>query len=232
MFINTSRGEVLDTQALLNRLQEKPSRTTVLDVWESEPTINWELFNRVSLGTPHIAGYSLDGKAQGTWFIYQALCNHLGLTPSWSPTHSLPAPAVPHLTIDPREKPVEHILSDLATAIYDIEADHGRMAALLTIPPEDRPLAFDRLRKHYPTRREFHQTKVNVLKRETTFERQVALVGIQIRRIKVTRGPGGHRYSSGGNYDAGKKASNQFFGSSASSDDFFYPFRDWNEGIP
>jgi len=180
MLINTSRGEVLDTQALLNRLHQKPSRATVLDVWESEPTINWELFKQVSLGTPHIAGYSLDGKAQGTFFIYQALCNHVGLTPSWSPPDSMPAPAVPHLTLDPRDQPVEHILGELATGIYDIEADHARMAALLKIPQGERSLAYDNLRKHYPTRREFQNTNVKLLNGTTELQRQVAEFGFQV----------------------------------------------------
>ena len=128
IFINTSRGEVVDTQALLSRLQKKPQGATVLDVWESEPDISWELFKLVSLGTPHIAGYSLDGKAQGTFLIYQALCQHLGLKPTWSPSDSLPAPALPQPAIDPKGNSSEHSLCDLVTRIYNLEADHTRMA--------------------------------------------------------------------------------------------------------
>ncbi|UCE62759.1 MAG: 4-phosphoerythronate dehydrogenase [Nitrospirota bacterium] len=182
VFLNTSRGEVVDTRPLLNRLQKNTVGSTVLDVWESEPDINWELFKMVTLGTPHIAGYSLDGKAEGTLFIYQALCNHLGLTPSWNLTDSLPAPAVPHINLDPREKPDEQILSELIEAIYNIEADHARMAALRQIPHENRPLAFDRLRKNYPVRREFHHTTVRLLNGETEIQQKVASLGFKIER--------------------------------------------------
>ena len=68
IFINTSRGEVVDSLALLNRYKKTTEGKTVLDVWESEPNIDWELFRHVTLGTPHIAGYSLDGKAEGDLF--------------------------------------------------------------------------------------------------------------------------------------------------------------------
>jgi erythronate-4-phosphate dehydrogenase len=181
IFINTSRGEVVDTQALLNRHKKETDGKTVLDVWESEPSINWELFQQVNLGTPHIAGYSLDGKAQGTFLIYQALCKHFGLTPSWNPADSLPAPTVPHINIEPINKPVEQTLGELTEDIYKIEADHARMATLLKIPLENRPLAFDRLRKDYPIRREFHHTKVKLLNGEAELQRKVEGLGFKIK---------------------------------------------------
>lgn len=182
IFINTSRGEVAETQALLSRLRKKPPGATVLDVWESEPDINWELFNLVSLGTSHIAGYSLDGKAQGTFLIYQALCQQFGVTPTWSPSHSLPAQALPQVEIERKDKPFEQILCDLTTDIYNLEDDHTRMAALLKIPREQRPLAFDRLRKHYPIRREFHNTNIRLLNGDTELQRMVGGLGFKIEK--------------------------------------------------
>ncbi|UCE64542.1 MAG: 4-phosphoerythronate dehydrogenase, partial [Nitrospirota bacterium] len=180
IFINTSRGEVVETQALMNRLQKKTSRATVLDVWESEPDINWELFKLVSLGTPHIAGYSMDGKAQGTFLIYQALCKHLGLTPSWSPSDSLPSPILPRINTEPIDKPFEQILGELTEDIYNIKADHTRMAELLKIPIEKRPIAFDQLRKNYPVRREFHNTKIHFLNREGELPQKFSGLGFQV----------------------------------------------------
>ena len=179
IFINTSRGEVVDTHALLSRLQKKTPGATVLDVWESEPHLNWELFKQVNLGTPHIAGYSLDGKAQGTFLIYKELCRHLGLNPIWRPSDSLPAPARRHINIEPLDKSFEQILGELTAEIYNIEADHIRLAALLTIPQGERPLAYDDLRKNYPIRREFHNTKVKLLNGTTELQRQVAQLGFQ-----------------------------------------------------
>ncbi len=180
IFINTSRGEVVDSLALLNRYKKTTAGKTVLDVWESEPNIDWELFQQVTLGTPHIAGYSLDGKAEGTFLIYQALCQHLGLTPSWRPSHSLPSPAVPRVEIETKEKTVEVIQGILTKGVYDLEGDHTRMAALLKLPQDNRPLAFDSLRKHYPIRREFHNTKVRLLNGHTELQRVVEGLGFRI----------------------------------------------------
>ncbi len=82
LLINAGRGgEVIDGEALLARLQQADAPTVVLDVWEHEPRINPDLLDRVWLATPHIAGYSLEGKMQGTEMIYQALCRYLGGLP-------------------------------------------------------------------------------------------------------------------------------------------------------
>ena len=177
IFINTSRGEVVETQPLLNQLEKGSLGATVLDVWEFEPDINWELFKLVSLGTPHIAGYSLDGKAQGTFMIYQALCKYLDLEPSWKPSHSLPSPELPHIEIETTGKFTEQILCDLTTRTYNLEADHRRMTELLQIPCETRPLEFDQLRKCYPIRREFHNTKVQLVNGGTKLQQQIAGLG-------------------------------------------------------
>ena len=177
IFINSSRGEVVETQSLLNRLEKHTLGATVLDVWEFEPDINWELFKLVSLGTPHIAGYSLDGKAQGTFMIYQALCKHLSLEPTWNLSHSLPSPDLPSIELETRGKSREQILCDLTTRIYNLEADYRRMSELLEIPREQRRLEFDRLRKRYPIRREFQNTKVQVVGGSVELDRMIAGLG-------------------------------------------------------
>ena len=60
--LNTSRGEVVETEALLEALDTGTVTEAVIDVWENEPHISQELLNKVFIGTPHIAGYSADGK--------------------------------------------------------------------------------------------------------------------------------------------------------------------------
>ena len=72
--INTSRGEVIDTQAILTALHEGSISGAVIDVWENEPDINRELLDKVFIGTPHIAGYSADGKANATRMVLEAFC--------------------------------------------------------------------------------------------------------------------------------------------------------------
>jgi erythronate-4-phosphate dehydrogenase len=73
ILINSSRGEVLETGALKSILRQGKLAACLLDVWEHEPEIDRELLDLVDIGTPHIAGYSADGKANGTSMSVQAL---------------------------------------------------------------------------------------------------------------------------------------------------------------
>ena len=77
--INTSRGEVVDNDALLAALNEGRVRDAIVDVWEHEPQLNLQLLQRVFIGTPHIAGYSADGKVNADNMVIDALCRHFGL---------------------------------------------------------------------------------------------------------------------------------------------------------
>ena len=73
--LNTSRGEVVETEALLEALDTGTVTEAVIDVWENEPHISQELLNKVFIGTPHIAGYSADGKANATRMVLKAFCH-------------------------------------------------------------------------------------------------------------------------------------------------------------
>src|SRR5690606_15543188 len=84
VLLNCGRGPVIDNQALLELLKTRDDLRVVLDVWEPEPEISRELLAHVRLGSPHIAGYSYDGKLKGTEMIYQALCQHLQRAPERS----------------------------------------------------------------------------------------------------------------------------------------------------
>ncbi|MBQ4830641.1 4-phosphoerythronate dehydrogenase [Alteromonas sp. MMG017] len=77
LLINACRGEVIDEQALLNRLKQPNAPTVVLDVFENEPAINPELVQYCWLMTPHIAGHSVEGKVRGTQYVYEQICNLL-----------------------------------------------------------------------------------------------------------------------------------------------------------
>ncbi|WP_025833404.1 4-phosphoerythronate dehydrogenase PdxB, partial [Bacteroides stercorirosoris] len=81
VIINTSRGEVIETNALLKALETRQISDAVIDVWENEPDINLTLLNKVFIGTPHIAGYSADGKANATRMALDSLCSHLSIQP-------------------------------------------------------------------------------------------------------------------------------------------------------
>ncbi len=147
--INSSRGAVLDNRALLTANLEG----LVLDVWEGEPNILPELLEKVDIGTPHIAGYSFDGKVNGTRMIYEAACRFFGITPAWQP--QLPPPPVPRIETDASGLDDEDALRGIIRRVYDIRADD---AALRKVGPA----GFDRLRAEYPVRREFFNTTLTL----------------------------------------------------------------------
>ena len=178
IFINAARGEVVNTKALLNAINQHRIGPTVIDVWEHEPDINWDLFEAVTLGTPHIAGHSLDGKAEGTYMIYTALCKYLGIDPTWKPEQSLPPPLVPSIEVDPQKGSEQEILGEIVGQVYDLEADYHQMKELLKLAPQERPIRFDQLRKHYPVRREFHRTSIKLSKNKSRLRQILAGLGL------------------------------------------------------
>ena len=76
--INSSRGEVVDTASLLAALAAGKVKDAIIDTWEYEPNISRELMEVAFLATPHIAGYSADGKANATRMSLEALCDFFG----------------------------------------------------------------------------------------------------------------------------------------------------------
>jgi len=168
VLINCGRGPVINNQALLDVLAERDDLRVVLDVWEPEPDISLELLNHVLLGSPHIAGYSYDGKLNGTEMIYQAFCRHLDKNPQSSLTALVPPLANNQLRIDKNidnHNNIFNIVKELIKQVYDIAADDARLRALATQALSGEVMfgeGFDGLRKHYPVRREFHNYQVHV----------------------------------------------------------------------
>jgi len=163
---NTCRGEVVDNAALKEILQSGHLRSAVLDVWENEPEINTELLQLVEIGTPHIAGYSLDGKLNGTNQIYHAARKFLGVAPQWQMEKAMPVVAEPNIRLEKNLGTNEKKLDTLIKRVYDITADDRRLRAALNIPPGERARYFDELRKKYPVRREFHNYVVELFEND------------------------------------------------------------------
>lgn len=156
VLLNAGRGPVVDNAALLRRLQAADDLQVVLDVWEPEPDISRSLLNRVALGTPHIAGYSYDGKVTGTAMIYTALCEHLGVEPQASLADVLP-PVVDNL-LKVTTADNWRAQGQLIPQAYAIAEDDQRLRDLARRAEqgtENFAQGFDRLRKEYPVRREF-----------------------------------------------------------------------------
>lgn len=161
VLFNTCRGEVVDNAALKAVLQRGHLRAAVLDVWENEPAIDAEFLPLVEIGTPHIAGYSLDGKLNGTNQIYQAACEFLGVAPQWQIESALPVIAESTIRLDDNFETTETKLDRLIKLVYDITADDRRLRALSNLPAAERGRYFDELRKKYPVRREFQNYTVS-----------------------------------------------------------------------
>lgn len=159
--INASRGAVVDNAALRTLLPQRPDLKVVLDVWEGEPQADVELAALCQLATPHIAGYSLDGKLRGTAQIYQACCSVLGVAEQVSLAELLPAPWLRELSIDGNADPA-WALASLCRAVYDPRRDDADFRRSLVGDADTRRAAFDRLRKHYPMRREIDGLTVRI----------------------------------------------------------------------
>ncbi len=161
--LNTSRGSVVEGAALLEALRADELGAAVLDVWEGEPTPDEALVRAVDVATPHIAGYAYDGKVRGTTMLYEALCEHLGVTPTWSAASVLRPEHPDALSCRPPDPrlPRTEWLHHLVRQAYDLEADDGRMRTLIETPPAERGDAFSALRAHYPVRREMQQYTVS-----------------------------------------------------------------------
>ena len=189
IFINAARGEVVETSALLSAITNKRIGPTIIDVWEHEPEINWDLFQAVTLGSPHIAGHSLDGKANGTFMIYSSLCDHLGIAPTWNPIQSLPSPTIPSIEVTATQRTNQEQIQEIVTKIYDLNADYHRMQKLLLASPNNRPALFDSLRKNYPIRREFHQTTVKLPNNRSRLRKMFSELGFSTLGRQPTASP-------------------------------------------
>lgn len=161
VLINSGRGAVVDNEALLQKLIDEPEFLAILDVWENEPNINLELAKRVFLSSPHIAGYSLDGKVKGTEQVYQAVCQYFGLPIRCKAGQYMPEPPLAKMTFTSQAE-AEWAMHTALRACYDIRHDHSLLQRTLHLPEAERGLAFDRLRKEYRLRREFSAVKVTL----------------------------------------------------------------------
>jgi erythronate-4-phosphate dehydrogenase len=158
ILINSCRGPVVSNTALEKVITEK-NFTAVLDVWENEPNINLSLLKKVKYGTPHIAGYSFEGKVNGTTMVYNKLCEFLNEEPKWKPV--LPEVNESIIKLD-RKLSTEQTLNYIFSKIYNIEKDDNNLRKLFETDEEKRGKYFDNLRKTYPLRREFTNYTVNM----------------------------------------------------------------------
>lgn len=148
ILINSARGPVVEESALIVDIQQT-QRAVVLDVFEHEPEISEQLLNLIRLVTPHIAGYSLEGKARGTQMIYDAFCSTFHYPATKQFETQLPV-CEPYF----KDGDLKAVLKQYLTQIYDIARDDANLRACLKDGKIEQK-AFDYLRKTYPLRREW-----------------------------------------------------------------------------
>jgi erythronate-4-phosphate dehydrogenase len=152
ILINSSRGAVVNNSDLFNSIKKKKLRV-ILDVWENEPDINVELLKKALIATPHIAGYSYEGKVNGTKMIYDSLCEFLEMEKIFS--FDLPAPlnSILHFILSDK---IETAMENLVSNIYSVNNDDVKMQEMILMDKDKRIAHFDLQRKNYPERREFN----------------------------------------------------------------------------
>ncbi|WP_180120660.1 4-phosphoerythronate dehydrogenase [Acinetobacter sp. YH12086] len=148
ILINSARGPVVEEAALIADIQQT-QRKVVLDVFEHEPEISAALLDLIYVVTPHIAGYSLEGKARGTQMIYEAFCQTFNQPINKAFESQLPV-CEQYFTGADFKTVLQRYLKD----IYDIARDDANLRACLKDGKVDQK-AFDYLRKTYPLRREW-----------------------------------------------------------------------------
>ena len=172
LIINTSRGSVVDEPALKQTLKQGRLKGVILDVWDNEPEIDRELLQMVDIGTPHIAGYSQDGKANGTSMSVRSLAQYFKLPlENWYP-EKIPSPAQPEIHLDGNVETPETIWQKLIHHTYPIERDDLALRNKL----QD----FEDLRGNYPVRREFHAYNIFPDNIPSSLSEKIKQLGFQI----------------------------------------------------
>mgnify|MGYP001826500977 CR=1 FL=1 len=147
LLVNSARGNVIDGTALLTALKTG-HLDAALDVWPGEPELDPRILRRTVVATPHVAGYSDDGKRNGTQMVYAAFCKWAGLDPvqrSEGLSDSL------ETTI---AAGADYLSPALEASCFVARHD-GELRKLADQPPAEIVRGFDRLRKEYPFRRDF-----------------------------------------------------------------------------
>ncbi|NCF63010.1 MAG: DUF3410 domain-containing protein [Gammaproteobacteria bacterium] len=159
LLVNTARGDTMDAKPLLSELKSGRLHAA-LDVWPGEPVIDPQLLNATTVATPHIAGYSDDGKRKGTLMVYTAFCNWADLEQS---RYEAPSGEPLKLDVDSGNKGISQILE----ATCFVNRHDQAMRRLQGLNQSAATAEFDRLRKEYPLRRDFHAWTVRCRDQET-----------------------------------------------------------------
>ncbi len=170
--INSSRGEVIDGAALKRALQNSKISAAVIDVWENEPQIDKELLDLVWIATPHIAGYSQDGKAMGTQMSVRAISRFFNLgIDDWQAT-GIPQPEQAKVLINCDGLTDEEVIAKAIMHTYPLKEDDGRLRSEVT--------KFEQLRGTYPVRREYSAYTISLVNSTVSQKSTLRAIGFNV----------------------------------------------------
>lgn len=171
VLINSSRGEVVEQRVLMKGISSGLIERAVLDVWENEPDISQEMQERLMIGTPHIAGYSVDGKANGTAAAVRFMSRQFGFgIDDWTPSE-LPVFNDMSLSVS-NDNRLNLKLAKAVISTYDVTSDSQRL--------RENPRDFEVLRGNYPVRREFPAWSVQLTKEDNELQKSLEFLGFQV----------------------------------------------------
>ena len=182
ILINTSRGQVVDEEALLKFMDARREARIVLDVWKDEPNIRSDLLTGVAIGTPHIAGYSLEGKIRATELLFGNICKFIGYTgidvsgyPGFNGYHF-------GISLAPEENENE-TLCFAVLAAHDIRSDSAALRRSVELPESSRGEYFEDMRRAAMLRREFSSMTVRLPAGHSTLRDKLEALGFEVAEI-------------------------------------------------
>ncbi len=184
IIINTSRGGVIDESALVSYMESAPDSAVVMDVWENEPAINRELVNKVSIATPHIAGYSSDAKLQGTATVFAGLSRLAGTGLNLPPLPELPLPETATIDLSGFDELADAVQMAVLAG-YDVRTDCAALRQTMNSADADKKKLFSELRNQYPVRREFPAMTVRLAGQSILLEQQLQKLGFKVESAAV-----------------------------------------------
>lgn len=171
LIINSSRGEVVSGDALKRALISGLIRGAVVDVWENEPAVDVELLRMIDIATPHIAGYSVEGKANGTALAVQALSRFFGLgIDTWTPK-GVPSPE--KTIIEPKNNVPHKTILEAVRTTYKVMADDQALRSNIR--------NFETLRSNYNLRNEFSAFTIDGSNLDGKLEKRFKKVGFGVK---------------------------------------------------
>jgi len=179
VLVNTARGAVVDGQALLERLESGHLGSAILDVWENEPDISMTLLDRALIGTPHISGYSLDGKLNALRAVYHEVCRFLD-APAQDSTYAGNVPNERSITVTEEVTSEAAVVREAVRQAYNIEHDDAALRKVKDVPEWNRPTYFAGLRSSYRIRREFMHQTVELLPGQSSAAETLRNLGFRV----------------------------------------------------